>query len=241
MNKIALVTGARKGLGLAWVKELTTKGYTVYLSARRLEQAEEAAISIEGTVFPIALDITKEESIAKAAERVEADYGKIDLLVNNAGTNPKDNPNKELMESAFYLDKLTAEAMIPTLSANSISPLLMMKHFRALLKKSDSPKVINISSWLGSVSNIKWGYHFAYCGSKNLLNMFNKIAATELREDGIITVAVNPGWVKTDMGGSKAEFTPQESVQNIIKNILDKLSMEDSGKFLNHSGEEHPW
>jgi NAD(P)-dependent dehydrogenase (short-subunit alcohol dehydrogenase family) len=110
-----------------------------------------------------------------------------------------------------------------------------------LLKQSAAPKVINISSWLGSVTNTKMGIHFAYCGSKNLLNMLNKLAANELREDGIITVTVNPGWVKTDMGGQKAEFSPDQSVRNMMDNVLKPMGIEDSGKFFNHDGTEHPW
>ena len=241
MSKVALVTGARKGLGLAWVKELAKRDYTVYLTARKLEQAEAAARPFSEKVIPIALNVMDENSIAAAVKQVNSEQGRLDVLINNAGVNPKNNPNKEQMEGAFYLDKLNAEALLPTLHANSIAPLLVIKHFRSLLKLAEQPKIINISSWLDSVSNIEWGYHFGYCGSKNLLNMFNKMAANDLKADGVVSVCVNPGWVQTDMGGSKAEFTPEESVQNIIENVLERVTLNDSGKFLNHTGEIHPW
>jgi len=241
MKKIAIVTGARKGLGLAWCKVLAEHGYRVYLTARSINQAEQAANSIDGDVVPMELDVTKEESILNALNLFSNAESQLDLLVNNAGVNPKDNPDKQQMEGAFYLDKLLAEPMLKTIHANSISPLLMMKHFKEMLKKAEIPKVINISSWLGSVSNIEWGYHFGYCGSKNLLNMLTKMAANDLKEDQIIPVCVNPGWVQTDMGGSKAEFTPEQSALNIFNNVVAKIQLSDAGKFLNYDGSEHPW
>lgn len=241
MKKIALVTGARKGLGFAWCEELIREGYSVFLSARKLESAIAASKLIKGEIHPLELDIRNEASISKAVNTIDDQYGKLDLLVNNAGVNPKDNPDKAQMEASFYLDKLEADIILDTIKANSIAPMLMLKHFRTLLKKSDEPKVINISSWLGSVTNTAMGVHYAYCGSKNLLNMFNKIASVDLETDGIITITVNPGWVQTDMGGTKGKFTPQESVQNVINNMLEKITLEDSGKFYNYDGELHPW
>ncbi len=241
MKKKALVTGARKGLGFAWCKILAQEGYEVYLSARKLEQAEQAAKNMEGEVYPIVLDVMDEKSIIQAVEIIGARNGHLDLLVNNAGVNPKDHPDKKKMESSFYLDKLEAQTVLETLHANSIAPMLMLKNFRKLLSNSPSSKVINISSWLGSVSNTKMGVHFAYCGSKNLLNMFNKIAANDLKDDGITTVSVNPGWVQTDMGGAKGEFTAEQSVRNIMTHVLNEITLEDTGKFFNHNGEIHPW
>jgi len=241
MKKTAIVTGARKGLGLAWCKVLVQHDYRVYLTARSIDQAEKAANSIEGEVIPMALDVTKEESIRDAFTSFSKAESQLDLLVNNAGVNPKDYSDKEQMEGAFYLDKLLAEPMLQTIHANSISPLLMMKHFRAMLKNAEMGKVINISSWLGSVNTIEWGYHFGYCGSKNLLNMLNKMAAIDLKEDRIVSVCVNPGWVQTDMGGSKAEFTPEQSALNIFNHVVAKIQLSDAGKFLNHDGQDHPW
>lgn len=101
--------------------------------------------------------------------------------------------------------------------------------------------VVNVSSWLGSVSQLKFGGHYGYVSSKNLLNILNKSMALEIKSDNIISINVNPGWVKTDMGGEKAQFTPKESVTSMIENVLDKASILETGLFLNYDGEVHPW
>ncbi|GDX47249.1 hypothetical protein LBMAG25_00670 [Bacteroidota bacterium] len=139
------------------------------------------------------------------------------------------------------LEALDANEMLDIIHINSIAPLLIVKHFKKLLIKSDHPVVVNISSWLGSVSNLTFGGHYGYVGSKNLLNILNKSMANELRQYKIICINVNPGWVKTDMGGQKTQFSPEQAVTNIITNIVLNATINDSGKFFNFDGSEHPW
>ena len=242
--KTALVTGAYKGLGLAWCKELGRQGYRVILTARDLEKAKEAAETLneqELVIFPKALDVTDERQLEEVASWADEMFGKTDLIVNNAGVNPKDFSDKTKMAKAFYLRSLDAEVISEVIKINSIAPLLVVKHFLPLLQKSEKPIVINISSWLGSVSNLGFGGHYGYVGSKNLLNILNKSMAFELKNDGIICINVNPGWVQTDMGGKKAPYTAEEAVQTIIREVVEKATLEDSGKFLNQDGSEHPW
>lgn len=242
--KIALVTGAYKGLGFEWCRQLAKAGCKVILTARGFEKARDAAGKLNGenlVVYPRALGVTDEDQLAQLATWTEGMFGRLDLIVNNAGINPKDYPDKEKMAKAFYLDQLDAKEMLNIIHINSIAPLLVVKHFRALLKKSERSMVLNISSWLASVTNLRFGGHYGYVGSKNLLNVLNKSMAFELKNDGIICLNVNPGWVKTDMGGQKAEFTPEESVTAIIKNVLEKAGLENSGSFLNYDGTPHLW
>ena len=168
-------------------------------------------------------------------------FGRIDLIVNSAGINPKDYADKSRMAKAFNLKDLDAKEMLDILHINSIAPLLIVKHFRQLLNKSEKPIVINISSWLGSVTNLSFGGHYGYVGSKNLLNVLNKSMSNELKQERIICINVNPGWVQTDMGGQKAQFTTEQAVTNILTNIVSKGSIGDSGKFLNFDSSEHPW
>jgi NAD(P)-dependent dehydrogenase (short-subunit alcohol dehydrogenase family) len=242
--KIALVTGAYKGLGFEWCRQLSKQGYKVILTARGLEKAQEAAKKLneqELVVYPKALEVTEETQIEEIATWANEMFGRIDLIVNNAGINPRDYTDKKRMAKAFYLNDLDAEEMLEVLHINSIAPLLIVKHFRPLLNKSERPIVINISSWLGSVTNLKFGGHYGYVGSKNLLNVLNKSMANELKNDNIICVNVNPGWVQTDMGGEKAQFTTEQSVTNVLTNIVAKVTLAESGKFLNYDGNEHPW
>lgn len=242
--KIALVTGAYKGLGLEWCKQLGKIGYKVILTARDFEKAQEAAELLneqELVIYPKALEVTNENQIQEITNWTNEMFGRIDLIVNNAGINPKDYTDKTRMAKAFNLNVLDAKEMLDVLHINSIAPLLVVKHFRQLLCKSEKPIVINISSWLGSVTNLTFGGHYGYVGSKNLLNVLNKSMANELKQDNIICVNVNPGWVQTDMGGQKAQFTTEEAVKNLIENILLKVKIADSGNFLNFDGSIHPW
>lgn len=242
--KIALVTGAAKGLGLAWCKLLGQQGYTVILTARSQVAAEQAAQTLVDAGLKIhakALEVSSEEQLRELAVWVNERFGQMDLIINNAGINPKDYSDKTKMAKAFYLDALDAKEMLDVLHVNSLAPLLVVKHFRTLLRKSVAPCVINISSWLGSVSNLSFGGHYGYVGSKNLLNVLTKSMANELKPDNIVCIAVNPGWVQTDMGGAKARFSPEEACFNIFTQIITKASLADSGKFLNFDGTEHPW
>jgi NAD(P)-dependent dehydrogenase (short-subunit alcohol dehydrogenase family) len=242
--KIALVTGAYKGLGLEWCTQLVNQGYKVILTARELEKAQiEAEILNKNQIvtYPMSLDVKNETSIQELASWTEATFGKIDLIINNAGINPKDYSDKSRMAKAFYLDSLDSEEILEVIRINSIAPLIIVKHFRKLLTQSPRPVVVNISSWLGSVTNLSFGGHYGYIGSKNLLNILNKSMANELKNDNIICVNVNPGWVQTDMGGQKAQFTTKQSVNNLIDNVLNKVVLSDTGKFLNFDGSEHPW
>ncbi|MCU0432961.1 MAG: SDR family oxidoreductase [Bacteroidia bacterium] len=243
-KKVALVTGAYKGLGFEWCRQLAAMGYRVVLTARNPQQAEEAASALNKDttlVLGKALGVTDETQLAGLAAWVKEEFGHIDLIVNNAGVNPKDYTDKSRMAAAFYLDQLTAAEMLEVIHINSIAPLLVVKHFRTLLAASPAPVVINISSWLGSVSQLGFGGHYGYVGSKNLLNVLNKSMAAEIRKDNIISVNVNPGWVQTDMGGPKAQFTTTQAVAQLIENVLLKLTPQHSGLFLNYDGSEHPW
>jgi NAD(P)-dependent dehydrogenase (short-subunit alcohol dehydrogenase family) len=242
--KIALVTGAYKGLGFEWCRQLGKLGYKVILTARDLEKAQDAAERLneqELVIYPKALEVTDENQIQAIALWANEMFGHIDLIINNAGINPKDYSDKSRMAKAFYLDSLDAKELMEVIHINSIAPLLIIKHFRLLLKQSEQHIVINISSWLASVSNLTFGGHYGYVGSKNLLNVLNKSMANELKNDNIISINVNPGWVQTDMGGLKAQFTTEEAVKNLIENILLKVKIADSGKFLNFDGNIHPW
>ena len=242
--KIAVVTGAARGLGLAWCRQLAKNGYEVVLTARKMEQAEAAAAALlaEGLqVHPYALEVTDEQQLAGLGSWLGASFGQLDLLVNNAGVNPKDYANPVKKAQCFTLESLDAAAMLEVLHINSLAPLLAVKQLRPLLVKSERPQVVNISSWLGSVNGLQFGGHYGYVGSKNLLNVLNKSMAYELRADGIICVNVNPGWVQTDMGGSKAPRTADQAVQELIEAVVNRVTIADTGKFLHYDGTEHPW
>jgi len=242
--KIALVTGAYKGLGLEWCRQLAQNGYSVILTARNLDKAEKAAsiLKKEGfEVIPKILDVADEQQIKQLANEINNSFGKLDLLVNNAGINSKDDPDKSVFMKSFRLSDLDPEEIIKHIRVNSIAPIILVKHFRELLQKSENPVVLSISSWLGSITVKNMAGHYSYATSKAALNMMNKALAIELKEENITAVVANPGWVQTDMGGKNAQLTTEQSVKGLIENVVNKISINDSGKFYQWDGSEHPW
>lgn len=244
--KTALVTGAYKGLGLEWCRQLGKLGYTVILTAREIEKAKVAAdtLSKEGlTVIPKPLEVTNESEMTSLAHWIEFNYGHLDVLVNNAGINSatRAKGDKHVMEKNLTLTSLDPNEVLNMIHINAISPVLMAKHFKQVLAKANGAKIINIGSWLGSISEKNTGGNYSYSVSKSALSMMNKILSYDLEHDKITTVVVNPGWVQTDMGGARAGLTPEQSVKSVIEHVLDKITLKDSGLFFNHDGKHHPW
>ena len=243
--KIALVTGAYKGLGFEWCKQLGKRGYEVILTARNQEQANNAAEILNEEdliVYPRAMDITNTESIREVVQWAKEMFGRLDVLVNNAGINSgtRAKGDKELQAKNLSLEELDPEEVLNMVRINTIAPIIVAREFSDLLSGSEQGKIIHIGSWLGSVTIKNNGGNYSYAVSKSALNMMNKALAFDLMNKNIISVVVNPGWVSTDMGGSKATFSPEESVNNLIENVLKKMTPELSGAFLNYTGEIHP-
>ncbi|XP_019961560.2 C-signal isoform X1 [Paralichthys olivaceus] len=194
-------------------------------------------------------DVLSQESIDKCAEEVSRlvqDEG-LNCLINNAGINVMAD-----------FQSVTADKMIENFHTNAVAPLMITKAFLPLLKQAASrggaggsgsmsiqkAAVINMSSLLGSVelnwgesANIKW---FPYRTSKSALNMVSRCMAADLEPDGILCMAIHPGWVRTDMGGSQATLSPEESVTSMLS-VIGGLSEKDHGSFLDFTGKVLPW
>lgn len=245
-QRLALVTGANRGLGLAWCKQLGLMGYTVILTARSLDKAIAAREEIlqefpDLTIIPKVLDVADEESIKALAASVREEFDKLHLLINNAGINSKSSNNELTFLKNFRLSYLDPEPILEMININAISPIMVAKHFIDLLRRGRDPKIINMSSWLGAVSLKHSGGNYSYATSKAALNMMTRALAFDAIKDGVVVVCVNPGWVQTRMGGFSANLTPEQSVQRLIDNVLVKLTSDDAGKFFDWDGSEHPW
>ena len=141
--KTAIVTGADKGLGFEWCKQLGTLGYIVILTARNISKANEASMKLKDmgiTVITKQLDVTNENEIKNLEAKIRKEFGTVDLIVNNAGINSKDSPDKNLFMKSFRLCDLDALEVLRHIHVNSIAPVIMVKHFKDLLKKSPKPK-----------------------------------------------------------------------------------------------------
>src|SRR6478752_4981152 len=205
-KRIALITGANKGIGLETARQLGKEGITVLIGARdekkatgAAEELRKAGIDAHGLV----IDVDSEESIQKAAATVERQYGRLDILVNNAGVMFHD---KDKSAGAQPL-----EVWRKTFETNFFGLIATTQAFLPLLRKSDAGRIVNLSSILGSMTYHSapdspiYGFHVpAYNVSKAAVNAFTVQLAYELKDSKIKVNAAHPGWVKTDLGGEGA-------------------------------------
>jgi NAD(P)-dependent dehydrogenase (short-subunit alcohol dehydrogenase family) len=230
-----LITGSNRGLGLEFVRQCLARGDFVFASCRNPSNAADlTALSITHPqhLAILALDVTNEESIGASVEAMHLQVDGLDLLINNAGTYPRgETPTT-----------LNAETMLQTFQLNSVAPMIVAQRCLKLLRVGNRPRIVNVSSKMGSLwwKEREGGSDYSYCSSKAALNMLSRTLAFDLHSEGIIVVALNPGWVQTDMGGGNADLTPPESVRGMLR-VIARLTAADTSKFLTWEGQEHPW
>lgn len=189
MTTVSLVTGGNRGIGREVCRQLAARGHTVLLTARSASAAETAAR--ETGAEPLRLDVTDPGSIAEAARYVGGRYGKLDVLVNNAAI------SYDTWQRAASADLAVVREAMET---NLYGPWLLAEEFLPLLRASDHPRIVNVSSEAGSLASMGGGTP-AYTVSKAGLNALTRMLADDLRGDRILVNSVCPGWVATDMGG----------------------------------------
>ena len=194
-TRIALVTGANRGIGFEVCRQLAGKGFVVLLTARDAGKAKAAAdaLSRAGRVESLVLDVGDANSIDKAAAEVAREYERLDVLINNAGIN---YDTWETVENAD-IDGTVME----TITTNLLGPWRVCQAFLPLLRKSRAGRIVNVSSESGSLSEMGAGPP-AYQVTKAALNALTRTLAGELRGSRILVNSVCPGWVATDMGGA---------------------------------------
>jgi len=228
-----LVTGANRGLGLEFVRELLARGDRVFAACRHPGRAlalTELAAAHPGHLAVLPLEVDKERSIIELAREVAALTDTLDVLINNAGT----------LVSGERFGALAAKALGETFSTNVIGPLLLTQALAPLLEKSAAAKVMNITSILGSIADTDNFGTPSYAISKAALNMATRQLAHALKPRGVTVFCAHPGWVKTDMGGSGATLTPQTSVAGLLK-VLDAIKPTAAGTFVDFRGHKLPW
>lgn len=193
--QLALVTGANRGIGFEVSRQLAKRGFVVLLTAREAAKARAAAkaLSTVGEVEPVTMDVADAASIEKAAAEVGKRYGRLDILINNAGIH---YDTWETVENAA-IDNTVMEAI----TTNLLGPWRVCQAFLPLLRKSRAGRIVNVSSESGSLARMGAGPP-AYQVTKAALNAFTRTLAGELRDAHILVNAVCPGWVATDMGGT---------------------------------------
>lgn len=225
MGRHVLVTGANRGLGLEYARQLSARGDSVMATARDVAAAR-ALRSLPVTLE--ALDVTVPESVAALAGKRRG--RPLDLLVNNAGVGVGGRP----------LGALDYPELRSFYETNALGPLRMVEALLPELRADGGGVVVNMTSRMGSIADNSSGGSYAYRASKAALNMITRSLALDLREAGVICVVVHPGWVQTAMGGSAAPTTVEASVSGLLR-VIDRLGPEDSGAFFDYTGERLPW
>jgi NAD(P)-dependent dehydrogenase (short-subunit alcohol dehydrogenase family) len=225
-----LITSANRGLGLEFVRQYAADSWRIFAACRDPDAADDLhklARTSAITVFP--MDVTDLSSVRRAAANLNDES--IDVLVNSAGIIGK--PGQRT-------GNIDYESWAQVLNVNTMGPLRVTAAFVEHVARSERKVVVTISSGLGSIADNTSGGSIPYRSSKAAVNMAMRSAAIDLAPRGIACVLVNPGWVKTDMGGPGAPLTPSESVA-ALKRLIATFGMAHSGKFFHYDGREYAW
>ena len=235
--KTVIITGANRGLGAALVQGFANADLHVIGTARQPSSLEKSNCDAH------ALDLAEAESVAAFADAVARKGDPVDLLIHNAGFNPKDRKDDPgYFQSTFSIKTFSAGNVAETLWINALMPMELTSRLLPSLAKD--AVVLSISSWLGSIGGKTSGGHYGYAGSKALLNMFTRALALEFAGDEAANraaVALNPGWMRTDMGGQNAETTPEDVAEQVLVMWSDGALHRANGEFLNSDGTRHAW
>jgi NAD(P)-dependent dehydrogenase (short-subunit alcohol dehydrogenase family) len=232
-NRHSLITGANRGLGLAFVRCLLARGDRVVATARHPGKATALNTltgEYPGRLHVLPLDVGSDKSREELARELPLvlDDARLDLLVNNAG----------VLHSGERWGKLHADILEDSLRVNAVGPLFLTQAIAPLL--ADGATVANISTQMASMATRTEFRSPSYAMSKAAQNMATVQLAKALAPRGIKVVALNPGWVRTDMGGAEAQLTPEDSAQALLK-LIGGLREADSGHFFDWQGEAMAW
>ena len=227
---VILVTGSNKGIGFEVVRQLARAGHRVILAAREAQKGEAAAALLakdQLAVTPVVLDVADHVSIEQAAQRVKAEIGTLDVLINNAAV---------LLKEDQSLATGTAEVFHKTMRTNVFGPVTVTRAFLPLMPAG--ARVIMTSSGGGSMTDPVGGWSPVYCVSKSSLNAAMRHLAFELSSRNISVNAYCPGWVKTDMGGKSAPRNVEQGADTAV--WLATAGKTGTGKFY-RDRQEIPW
>jgi NAD(P)-dependent dehydrogenase (short-subunit alcohol dehydrogenase family) len=228
-KRVALVTGANQGVGFQVAKELAAHGVTVLVGSRNLERGEAAAKTINGDAHAIQLDVTNQASIAAAAERIRKEFGRLDLLVNNAAVSSTRKGSLSLREyskltrpSSVSLDEVRA-----VWETNVFGVLAVYQAMLPLLRESSDARIVNVSSGVGSLtSNADPAYAYrtffspVYPASKTALNAVTLAIMLELESTGIKVNLVSPGYTKTNLNGYEGIESLEDGSREVVRVAL---------------------
>ncbi len=235
MPENILVTGANRGIGLAITKVLLSQGDQVFAACRQPQQASELQTLKKlnpGKLEILAMGVDSDQQVEAASKEAAQKVQHLDILFNNAGISPPPFDSS--------LEKVELQKCREAFEVNVLGPMRVTRAFLPLLRKSAKPRVVNSTSGLASLAGKNEGHFYAYGVSKAALNMVTRTMAFEFKGENIIVVCMDPGRVRTDMGGPNASLAPEESASAIVK-MVKGLTMAQTSLFLYNDGNPLKW
>ncbi len=227
-----LVTGANRGLGLEFARQYGAAGWRVFAACREPDDAKDlqrVAVESGGRLRILQMDVTDSASVRAAAAELKGEA--IDLLINNAGVG---GPPGQRLGGLDY------DAWARVMDANTLGPMRVSEAFVENVAQSRQKRIVTITSGMGSIEDNTSGGRYAYRSSKAAVNMVIRSLAVDTASRGITCIVMNPGWVRTDMGGEGGTLSPEESIK-AMRSVIASLKPEDSGRFFNYNGKIYPW
>ena len=228
-----LITGANRGIGLEFSRQLAEDGWCVLACSRDLEKSDalnKLAAEYPERITLYALDVTDHRQIEKLSQILA--NKPIDLLINNAGVFP------DINDRSF--GQTDYDSWAHAFLVNTMAPLKMAEEFIDQITQSSRKTIVTITSKMGSVADNGRGGSYIYRSSKSAVNMVIKSIAIDLESNDIISVLLHPGWVRTDMGGPSGLISVEQSVSGMLS-VIREVTSADSGKFIAYDGQIIPW
>ncbi|ACD20659.1 SDR family oxidoreductase [Paraburkholderia phytofirmans] len=249
-KSVALVTGANQGIGLQIAKDLAARGLTVLVGSRNLERGEAAATEVGLGAVALQLDVTDQASVTSAAARIRNEFGRLDVLIQNAAiSNTKKQPGQSVEEYAKTArpGNVDLDEMRAVWDTNVFGVLAVYQAMLPLLRKTPGSRIVNVSSGVGSLttnSNPAFPYRAifgpVYAASKTALNALTVAMAIELEPEGIKVNAVSPGFTRTNLNGYAGTETVEEGAREAVRVAL--LGADGpTGTFTRWNGDTIPW
>ncbi|MDP4089368.1 MAG: SDR family oxidoreductase [Bacillota bacterium] len=235
MCKKVLITGASRGLGLCFTRKYLEDGGVVFACARDVQASGlvELKEKYGDALIPVEIDVVGTEAVNKAAKTVSQYTDKLDIIINNAAVHSA--------TSFDILEETDLDDCLPVYDINAVGPLRVTKAFLPLITQSANGLIVNISSESGSISTAGRVKEFDYCMAKAALNMGTKLLHNYLKDRKVNVIAVHPGWMRTDMGGSNAHLDPYETACKLTE-LFKRIGKDIEGPvFIDNDGNEYPW
>mgnify|MGYP001351613346 CR=1 FL=1 len=224
-----LITGTSRGIGLELARQYAEQDERVFATCRQPSAALKRLENVRVTIIP--LDVSDPASIESAYHAVKAQTDALDVLINNAGIT---NENGE------RLGTFEQSAMLDVFKVNAIAPVLIAQRFLDLLRRGTNAKIINLVSEYASLELKTDSSAATYAATKAALTMYTRSLAAEVRRWGMTAIALDPGWVRTDMGGSSAPLSAEQSVSGMLR-VIDQAGRGENGGFFRYDGATMPW